>query len=234
MDNRKISLCIPTYNRFLYTVEAFRNVLQDDRLNEIIIVDDCSTDDSYDRLQRAFYRHPKVKLFRNENNLDCYLNKREAISHATNEWCILFDSDNVLDTGYIDKLYEISEWQEDVAYFPDFAKVEFSFKNYSGWYITKGNVADFINIPRFEVMLNAMNYFINKNEYLLCFDDKSNPVTSDSIFMNYNWLHSGNRIYVVPGLEYMHRIHDHSHYVLNNHRTGNFHNEVLEKIRRLK
>lgn len=234
MDNRKISLCIPTYNRFLYTVEAFKNVLEDPRVSEIILSDDASTDDSYERLQRGFAHRPKVKLFRNEKNLDCYLNKREAIRHATNEWCILLDSDNVIDKSYIDKLYQY-EWETNIAYQPSFAKPHFDYRRFSHDRIHEYNVAKKLSENNgLDTALNTMNYFVNREEFLLCFDDREVPHTADSIFMNYNWLHSGNEILIVEGLEYEHRVHEGSHYLNNNHLTGNFYNEVVDKLKKLK
>lgn len=233
MDSRTISICIPSYNRYQMTIESFSQILWDDRVSEIVIVDDCSIDDSWDRLNN-YNDYNKLRLFRNDSNQDCYWNKRIAIEHATNDWCILLDSDNIIDTTYLDKLFAILDWQTDTIYQPDFAKPHFDFRAFSGLTVSKSTVANYIDRPMFETMLNAANYFINRDEYLLCFDNSVDPVTSDSLFMSYNWLHSGNQIYIVPGLEYEHRVHDGSHYQNNVHRTApGFHQSILNKLRNL-
>ena len=86
----------------------------------------------------------------------------------------------------------------------------------------------------FDTMLNAMNFFVNRAEYLRIFDTtKEEPWTADSIYFNYLWLKAGNKIYVTPGMQYDHLVHDGSHYKNNVHKTGNFYNEVVQKLKEL-
>lgn len=231
---RPISIAIPSYNRYEMTVESFAKVLGVEEVTEIVIVDDCSTDGSYEKLVEHFKNEPKVKVYRNESNLDCYRCKREAIEKCTGDWVILLDSDNCVDFGYLYSLFQILDWRKDTIYTPDFAMPTFSFQQFSGLLVTKGNVSSWIDEPMFEVMLNAANYFVNRNEYLKVWDGSVDPVTSDSIFTTYNWLKAGNKIQVVDGLHYQHRIHDGSHYKNNVHRTEQgFHESILNKLRRL-
>lgn len=241
MDNRTISIAIPSYNRLQMTIEAFAQVLDDQRVDEIVIADDCSTDDSYEQLQ-SYIEHIQstlvyttIELFRNEANQDCYWNKRIAIEHCTNDWAILLDSDNIIDKSYLDKLFEIPEWKADTIYTPSFARPHFDFQPFAGVTIHRNNVAQLMSkFSNMEVCLNAANYFVNREEYLLCFDGSKDPVTSDSIFTCYNWLHSGNQIHVVSGLEYEHRVGHPSHYTTNVSRTpAGFHQEILRKLSQL-
>jgi len=219
------------------TLDSFAQVLDDPRVSEVVIVDDCSTDDSYARLVdwathiQETLIYTKIEIYQNTANQDCYWNKRIAIEHATNDWCILLDSDNIIDKDYLDKLFDIENWQEDTIYTPDFARPHFNFTAFSGLTIDKTNVRHYLYQPMFETMLNAANFFVNRQEYLLCFDSSKDPVTSDSIFTCYNWLHSGNKIQVVSGLQYEHRVGHASHYTTNIHRTPHgFHQEILNKL----
>src|SRR5688500_10472302 len=101
-DNRKISLCITNFDRFAMTLDSFREVVDDQRINEIVISDDRSQGVIYYGLESYVKRWDKVKIWRNEKNLGCYRNKREAISKSSNEFVIIFDSDNILTTEYLD------------------------------------------------------------------------------------------------------------------------------------
>ena len=180
---------------------------------------------------------PKVKLYRNIKNQDCYRNKQIAISFTDNETdgCILLDSDNKIDTDYLDKIYSIPDWDINTIYTPSFAYPTFDFRDYEGLVITKENVSDYIDKPMFETMLNAANYFVNPFMYLEVWDGSKDPVTSDSIFQCFNWLLDGKSIYVVPGLTYQHKIHEGSHYKNNVTRTPQgFHESILQKLRELK
>jgi len=73
-----------------------------------------------------------------------------------------------------------------------------------------------------------------QKNYLEVWDGSVDPVTSDSLFQNYNWIMSGRKFKIVSGLEYEHKVHDGSHYVNNVHRIGDFKDILIEKIRNLK
>lgn len=233
---QQISVCLTTYNRSETTIKAFEQVLDDERVSEIVIVDDTSDIGFYTSLKFMVDRinNGKIKLYRNEVNLDCYLNKREAVGKATSQYLILLDSDNILTKKYIDKVYKMP-WFNSVILQPSFAKPHFDFSKYSGMVFYKDNVNIYIEDGVFQTMLNACNYFVNKNEYLKVFDDTINPVTSDSIYQAYNWLKNGGGIEVVRDLEYDHPISHDSHYKANVKRTPQgFHEEVLQKLRELR
>lgn len=231
-----ISLCLTTYNRTDLLFESFRQVINDDRISEIVIVDDHSPMEVFNTIFWFTKDIPKVKLYRNEKNLDCYRNKREAVSKATNDWVIIFDSDNIITKEYVDKIYLANHaWNHKVILNPSFAKPHFNFYPFGAVLFNKSDVHAYINDNTFQTMLNAMNYFVNRDEYLRVWDGSVDPVTSDSIFQNYNWLKAGNSIYVVPGLEYEHRVHNGSHYQNNVRRTPRgFHEEIVNKLKELR
>lgn len=234
MDKRTISLCLTTYNRFQETLEAFMPIRYDDRVSEVIIVDDCSDMEIYKQLEIAVTFCPKVKLFRNQVNYDCYLNKAMAVGLASNEWVIILDSDNILTTDYVDKLFAIDNWDEDTVYQPSWAKPHFDFRLYSGLTIDRHNVASYMYKPMFPTMLNAMNYFVNRNKFLEVRETWGDPHTADSILQNYNHLKNNGKIYVVPELFYHHRVHEGSHYKQNVHLTGDFYQQVENNLRQLR
>jgi glycosyltransferase involved in cell wall biosynthesis len=206
-------------------------VIDDDRISEIVIVDDCSSMPVYETIKEYVRDIPKVKLYRNNQNLDCYRNKRVSVAMATNEWVIVFDSDNIITKSYIDALFKL-EWIYTVVYNPCFAKPHFNFTYFEGCNYARHNINHYLNVSTFQTMLNAMNYFVNRDEYLKVWDGSIDPVTSDSLYQNYRWLEAGNSIYVVPGLEYEHRVHDGSHYKNNVRRTPRgLHDSIIEKMK---
>jgi len=241
-----ISLCITTYNRTDLLFDSFAQVLDDPRISEIVIVDDCSDEvvwksinNRLDESKEFLISRPKIKLYRNDKNLDCYRNKREAISKATNEWCILLDSDNVITPDYLHAIDYMDKFlgglHASFAYQPSFAKPHFDFRafEYNGY--DRSNVAQYMDIPNFETMLNAMNYFVSRDEYLRVWDGSIDPVTSDSLYQNYRWLEAGNSIYVVPGMHYEHRVHDGSHYKNNVKRTPRgFHDDIINRLKAMR
>lgn len=239
MDNRKISLCLTNYNRLDLLIESFKQVIDDERISEIVISDDCSDLEIFNQIKGIVsvlnsLHGNKIKLFRNASNRDCYENKMVAISLASSEWCIIFDSDNTIDKSYLDRLYEIEKWDDKTAYMPSFAKPLFSYVQYEGLIFSKENIAEYIDKPMVSTCCNCMNYFVNKNKYLKVWQKDITPHTADSLLQNYNWFKEGNKMLIVPNLHYSHLVHDGSHYKNNVHLTGSLYQDITEKIKQLK
>lgn len=232
---RKISIAIPTYNRYQQTIDSFAQVLFDERVGEVVISDDASTDDSYEMFYIRFWQNYKVVLSGNNKNFDCYFNKHEAMDLTAFDWVLLLDSDNTITPSYLDALYAIPEWKADTIYQPSFARPHFDFRKWSGLTLTKENVAEYVNTDLMTA-LNACNFFINREEYLKIWDGSVNPGSSDSIYFSYCWLKAGNKIYITPNLEYDHFIDTDGkgHYQQNSRNFIEFHKQVMEKIKQLR
>jgi glycosyltransferase involved in cell wall biosynthesis len=186
--------------------EAFHQVLDDERIDEIIISDDDSNDETVRWLKNQ-YPHAKVKIYWHEQNVGMSRNKAESLRLASNQWCILFDSDNVISTKYLDALFKFT-WDEDVIYCPDFARPNFDFRKYSSLKFSKKEAKRYIKEGRFEVLLNTCNYFVHRDTYLSVYQYNQDMKGTDTIWFNYNWLKSGREFYVVPGMQYDHRVHE--------------------------
>lgn len=229
-----ITISIPTYNRFGFTIQCVEPILYNEKIDEIVIVDDLSTDNSYELLRNHFRYDPKVKLYQNSINIDCFFNKKRAIELASNEWVIIFDSDNILDESYLDAVFN-NRWDEKTILAPVWAYPNFNYTAFEGLTINKENVAEYMNQPMFETALNTFNLFVNRDEFLKVWDGKLNPMTSDSIYFNYLWLNAGNKIHFTKGMQYFHRVHPLSHYQNKNHLTPDgFHASIIHKLKEMK
>lgn len=226
-----ISLCLTTFNRPTETIEAFRNVLDDFRIGEIVIVDDWSTAANYSLLIENVLKlnSPKIKLFRNPKNLGVYENKKISVERATNDYCIVFDSDNKLNTDYIDKVFAFSN-DPNLIVAPDHAMPDFDYKSFARLIISRHNVKQYLNRPMFDALLNTMNYFVNRNEYLKVWEPNDKVNISDSIYMNYLWLRAGKKIYICPGLNYRHVVHQGSNYITNENKAGQLMPQDVKKL----
>jgi glycosyltransferase involved in cell wall biosynthesis len=230
---RKISLCLTNYNRKELLIESFAHVLNDERISEIVISDDHSDGDVCGYLIDYFKYHPKVKFFRNERNLGMSHNKLLSISRATNDWCIVFDSDNIIKPDYIDRLYAIENWDEDTIYHPDWAWVTFDFREWSGMTIDKDNVNNHLHKPMFDCLLNVCNYFVNKKRYVYNYVYLEGVKEADTIWHNYNHLKKGGKFYIVPDMSYFHRVHSGSGWMQNANENMGKAREIKELINKL-
>lgn len=233
MMDTPITAAFTNFNRTDFLFEAMKPFIEDERINEIVVVDDDSEDTKFFQVSAFCQDHPKIRLYKNLQNLGCYRNKREAVSKAKNEWVLLLDSDNLFSKTFIDRIENlcVAGVNPKTLYQPDFAAPHFNFTSFAGNNFTKGNTRLVAENVTFCTMLNAMNYFVNRDEYLRVWEDRSEPWTADSLLQNYNWLNGGNSIYVVPGLQYEHRVHEGSHYKEHNRKTGNLYNELVHKLR---
>ena len=210
---RNISIVIPYYNRADLVMETLAYPLTDDRINEIIICDDCSTKEDIEKLLKNIEGLPKVRFVRNVVNHHNQHNKRNCISFSKNEWCLVFDNDNTFNKDFIDKLYSFKKWDIDTIYHPAFAAPHFDYRMFNNELITKENVHTFCVHDIFVTLCNTNNYFVNRDEYIRRYKHDKSIRGADGIFYAYNWLDSGNKIKIVENMEYFHRVHDGSEFL---------------------
>lgn len=93
----KISVCMPIYNGEAYLAEAVESVLAQSFGDfELIVVDDCSQDQSVEIIERYAKTDPRIKLFRNTKNLGLVGNWNRSASLANGEWIKFFFQDDLL------------------------------------------------------------------------------------------------------------------------------------------
>lgn len=94
----KISVVCPSYNYARYLPDAIRSVWEQDYKNlELVIVDDCSTDNSRDVLEslRAQSPIPMTVLYNNEN-MGANKTQNRAVRTATGDFIALLAADDLL------------------------------------------------------------------------------------------------------------------------------------------
>jgi len=234
-----ISLAITTFNRTTLTIESFINIIDNDFIDEIVIVDDCSDQiDIWDELVFLTAEYDKVKLYRNDVNLGIYGNKHMAVSLCKNEWVILFDSDNVINNDYIDCIRNIIV-DKSVIYCPEILYevddgVVFNFTQFSKNNITCDVIVDNIYKDIFQALLNTCNYLVNKEEYLRVRKTGTGTDTAaDTIHFAYLWFLSGNTMCVVPNLYYIHRLHSDSGWLKDSKKSTEHLGEMIIKMKAL-
>ena len=81
----KLSILIPVYNERTVVERSISLVLaapiQESIERELVIVDDCSTDGTWDILQRLASEDSRIILLRNEHNSGKGASVRKAIAH---------------------------------------------------------------------------------------------------------------------------------------------------------
>jgi glycosyltransferase involved in cell wall biosynthesis len=253
-----LSLCITTFNRFELLKESYAQVIDDPRISEIIIVDDCSTESGIKEKVNSL-AGGKVNVFHQVQNRGMSRNKADAISYASNEWAIIFDSDNVIGSNYLDAFFELAITGDALTEFgkitniekfifcPDFAKPEFDYREYgqggdkiNNRYIYRSSIygarecAVEIKHDNFNCLLNTCNYIVHRDFYLNTYNYNPNHIASDTIWHNYNHLKAGGHFVVVPGMQYYHRVHKGSGFLQGVDHNMRMQAEVRKMIMALK
>ena len=99
------SVILPVYNVQKYVFEAINSIqCQSLRGIEIIVVDDASTDDTYNIVYNLASLDKRIKLFRNDFNLKIASTLNKALSFATGKYIIRMDGDDLSDVDRISTL----------------------------------------------------------------------------------------------------------------------------------
>ncbi len=89
-----VSIIMPSWNTGKFIGESIQSVLNQTYTNwELIIVDDCSTDNTDEIV--ASFNDERIRYFRNDKNSGAALTRNRAIREAKGEWIAFLDSDDL-------------------------------------------------------------------------------------------------------------------------------------------
>jgi glycosyltransferase involved in cell wall biosynthesis len=112
-----ITAVIPVYNEAATVAKVVGTVLAQRPVQQLIIVDDCSQDDTWNRLLPIAETEPRIKLIRHEVNQGKGAALRTGIAYATSEIVIIQDADLEYDPAEYCRLIEpILSGKADVVY----------------------------------------------------------------------------------------------------------------------
>ncbi len=99
------SIIIPMYNAEKYIKVCVGSVLaQTFQDFEIIIIDDCSTDNSYKICQELYGNNKKIRLIRHEKNQGAGFARNNGIKNSHGEYIMFVDSDDAIMPYSLEKL----------------------------------------------------------------------------------------------------------------------------------
>ena len=97
------SLLIAHYNNYPYFKQCYESLKKQTYQNfEIVIVDDCSTDGSLEKIKKFSQEDHRIKLYKNEKNEGVGYTKKKCIELASGEICGFLDPDDALTENAIE------------------------------------------------------------------------------------------------------------------------------------
>jgi glycosyltransferase involved in cell wall biosynthesis len=88
-----LSVVMPVFNESATVAELVRTILAQNPVQELIVVDDCSTDGTWALLQESATADPRVRLLRHEMNLGKGAALRTGFAHAQAPIVLIQDAD---------------------------------------------------------------------------------------------------------------------------------------------
>ncbi len=119
-----LSVILPNYNHAQY-VESALQALVDQSMpaREIIVIDDGSTDDSVQVIEKFATQYPSVRLLRNDRNRGVVAAINRGIQSATSEFLYFGSADDLVLPGFFEHSLQL------LARFPD-ARISFTDQNF--------------------------------------------------------------------------------------------------------
>jgi len=119
--NELVSIIMPSYNTSRFIEETINSVLSQTYSDwELLIVDDCSSDDTDDVVQ-PFLADGRIRYLKNERNSGAAVSRNRALREARGKWIAFLDSD---DLWMPEKLEKQIEFMKKNGY-------HFSYTNYA-------------------------------------------------------------------------------------------------------
>ena len=89
-----VSIIMPSWNTERFIAETIQSVIDQTYTNwELIIVDDCSSDNTDEVV--ASFKDERIKYLHNEKNSGAALTRNKALREAKGEWIAFLDSDDL-------------------------------------------------------------------------------------------------------------------------------------------
>lgn len=163
MQQPKVSVCVPVYNAEHTIVETIDSILSQDYPNfELIVIDNCSEDGTWEKLE-AYVGFKNVQLIRNGENI-AGLNFDRCMFSATGKYTAIFHADDVYEPMILTKQVEVLQQNEEVGAVFTGAKLI----NERGQYIGSINL-DFLQVDLAILDLDSVyKYLLKHFNFLVC------------------------------------------------------------------
>lgn len=103
MDKGLVSIITPTYNCGRFIVDTIKSVLNQSYTNwEMIISDDCSTDDTRKIIDPYLHADSRIRYISNAKNSGAAVARNNALKEAKGKWIAFLDSDDLWQPGKLE------------------------------------------------------------------------------------------------------------------------------------
>lgn len=100
-NNPFFSIIVPAYNVQQYLEKSLNSILsQTFKDYEIVLVNDCSTDNTEQLCNQYRNNHNQIKYIKNKENIGLAATRNVAMQNSTGDWFVFLDSDDFFSDNY--------------------------------------------------------------------------------------------------------------------------------------
>lgn len=132
MEKELVSILIPVFNRVTIVGETIDSAIKQTYKNiEIIIVDNCSNDGTWELLQKYASKESRIHIFRNNENIGPVRNWKRCIDEAKGEYAKILFSDDLIAENFIEETIKVFDIQtafvlSEITVFSNIRKIDLS------------------------------------------------------------------------------------------------------------
>jgi len=109
-EEKLVSIIVPLYNNQLFVEMTLKSVIEQTYKNwELIVIDDCSTDKSFDLVMEYSKKDDRVKVLKNNKNQGVVATRNRGITLANGEYIAFLDSDDLWKKEKLEKQINFME-----------------------------------------------------------------------------------------------------------------------------
>lgn len=143
----KISVIVPIYNAEKFIVRCIESIIEQTYMNwELILVDDGSSDDSYNIAKNYAQKNNQIIALHQQNS-GAGAARNLGISYATGEYIVFVDSDDYIECDYLDMLINHNE---------DIVFINVNRRNEQGIIVAKEKMSSYNRLNRDDILRGQM------------------------------------------------------------------------------
>lgn len=221
----QLTVAIPTMRRWNGFLEkSLPLFLNHESIYKVVVCDETGED--VKAIQKSKWAsHPKLILHTNPRRLGMYANKRRCVELSPTEWVAVLDSDNIFPDEYFETLFDtwkdigsntktIYAASEIVRVFLKTGQSEDRTRHFTGMRVTKQTWNEVLQTKGWNFLLNDGNWVGHKSVLEAWPPIPEAQVrATDSIRIIKQLVEAGWTYFIVPGMRYIHTVHDDSEWV---------------------
>ena len=193
MEKPLVSIITPAYNAEKFIIQTIKSVLNQTYENwEMIIIDDCSKDLTYEKIKKYSEKDRRIKLLQNVNNKGVAFTRNKAIDIANGKYIAFLDADDLWDNQKLEKQVKFMETNKVLLSYTGYRKINEDGK-------IRGSIKVPLKLNYNELLKNCLIGFLTSmyNQEVIGKQYFKNIKAEDYIY----WLEMIKKVKIAEGLQ---------------------------------